>query len=270
MALLFALLLQSDPVKGDHAVAYGDDAEAVVKTLDEIVGRVEAVFGIDVRTVALTRKDGRKIMVIPKPDAAIRKAGAKWEIQWADDLPRGDYFRHEVAHLIFLEAEIGIAKSLEKRKFEKGQYGTVLPDWMDETAAVLGETDLVEERRSTLTYAVKNDKLIPLAEFFTMHHPGHDEGTGGRKDPSAKNFIFYAQCWGFVQYLENSYGLVVMHEMLKLAKKDKPVEGVLDWMARNKGKLAGETPGVPDTLDAFDAAWREWADARWRGKTQPD
>lgn len=250
MTLLVWLALQ---VNGDHAVAYGDDAEATVKTLDEIVARVEEVFGIDVRKVAVTVKDGRKIMVIPKPDAEIKKSGAKWEIQWAADLPRGDYFRHEVAHLIFLEAERGIAKSLEKKRFEKGQYGTVLPDWMDETAAVLGETDLVEERRSTLAYAVKHDKLIPLAEFFTMHHPGHDADTGGRKDPSAKNLIFYAQCWGFVKFLEDSYGLAVMHEMLELARKAKPVEDALGVK-----KL-----GLPDTLDAFDAAWREWARKQW-------
>lgn len=242
-----------------------DDAE-LAKDFGRISARVEEVFGCKIRPFALTFVDGRRIQVVPKPAKKVLDAGAQWEIQWARDLPRGDFMRHEVAHLLLLEAETGLAPELRARMLAKNQYGTVLPDWMDEAAAVLAEGALAADREATLQAAVQGEKLIPLTELFTMHHPGHDAVTGAVKDPTAKNFIFYAQCWGFPQFIEETYGLPVMHQMLKSAQKGEPVKSVLEWMAKNKKKLKNPEVRVPDTLDAFDADWRAWAARKWGKK----
>jgi len=251
--MILFLLMQLEPVKGERVVVFDKDGAALAKAFDGIAARQEEVFGIKIRKFALTFVEGRRVLVLPKPDKKILETGARWEIQWARDLPRGDYLRHEVAHLLLLEAEV------KEDARAKNPYGTALPDWMDEAAAVLAEESLVAEREATLRSAVQKERLIPLKEFFTMHHPGHDEASGKVKDPSAKNLVFYAQCRGFPKFIEETYGLVVMHQMVKAAQKGDDMNTVLDWMIKNRKKLKNPDGGLPDTIDALDADWRAWA-----------
>ena len=72
--------------------------------------------------------------------------------------------RHELAHAFFLA---GVIPNLRKN-----QYGGDAPDWLDEAAAMIVETDGVNDmRRSAFNEQVCSGRLIPLDVFLVSEHP---------------------------------------------------------------------------------------------------
>lgn len=72
--------------------------------------------------------------------------------------------RHELGHAFFLAVVIPNAR--------KHQYGGDAPDWLDEAAAMIVETDAVlEKRRHVFARQVCSGRLIPLDAFLARGHP---------------------------------------------------------------------------------------------------
>jgi hypothetical protein len=72
--------------------------------------------------------------------------------------------RHELGHLFFINAIFPNRRRL--------QYGSDAPDWLDEAAAMLMETDTVRKARLDHFHEqVCNGRLVPLDRFLTREHP---------------------------------------------------------------------------------------------------
>ena len=176
------------------------------------------------------------------------------------------HLAHEIGHKLFIATIWGSNRS--------GQYGGDAPDWLDEAAAILMETEsLAQVRREQFIASVNNKELIPLSQYLLMTHPAlerslvkpRDAATAPERSVSIHTrhlqgqdaqalTIFYAQTRGFVDYLLARTG--EDRVFLDIAEHLKAGGSMAAWL--RDGPTARRA-ALPQTLEGLDADFRAWA-----------
>ncbi|WP_024891182.1 hypothetical protein [Luteimonas huabeiensis] len=193
-------------------------------------------------------------------EAALRRAPA---LQATDR----SALRHEIGHALLIHAFWPDAAGTSGA----AHYGGPAQDWLDETAAVLMESeDMADARRRRLAEPGERARLLPLEAFFAADHPlaarlaelRPSAAGGGIRVISGEDAQrlsqeaggFYAQARGVADFLIEASG-------------DPAVFGDIATFAAAGGDMAGWLSargaryGLPTTVAALDAAWRRWLDA---------
>ena len=203
-------------------------------------------------------------------DAAVAQA--------LDKLPGGDNgtadsaLRHEIGHMLLIRA-FPIAGGDATPQGNAHGYGGGFPDWLDETAAVLLEdAAMAGGRRDSLARMLacgKQDRLSPLARFFSMEHPlaaiaGQllSGGSGNRvmmlddergRALGERGSDFYVQARAFADFLiETSGDPTVFGSIARTLAAGGDMDG---WLARE-----GSRHRLPGNVAALQDAWQAWLD----------
>lgn len=175
--------------------------------------------------------------------------------------------RHEIGHMLLIDAfwpDRAVSGA-------PAHYGGPGPDWLDETAGVLMESEAMTAVRRRLLYDDgAMSQLRPLDEFFAMPHPlmaglvaaraeadgpPHAgirvvSGDAGRR-MADQALWFYVQARGVADFLIARAGTpTVFAGIARFVAGGGDIE---DWLA-----LHGPDHGLPPTVAALDAAWRAW------------
>lgn len=189
----------------------------------------------------------------------------------AAETNRPDVIRHEIAHLLFIN-ELW-PSSLNKLE----QYGGDAPDWLDEGAAILAESDaMTADRQAAFVEAVNEGTLKPLQEYLDMPHPtfgGGDfqalvEQARAQAENSEITFIsaklpkdhvkqaalYYTQTRGWLDFLiETSQNPRVFADLTQALKAGASLE---DWLT-----MHGPAHNLPEDFDQLQTDFMDWAEA---------
>jgi hypothetical protein len=176
--------------------------------------------------------------------------------------------RHEIAHLLFMHA-VWPASGDE-------QYGGGAPDWLDEAAAVIAESEaMTRQRRALFRELVASGRTIPLSEYLEMPHPVYadaqfralvDRARAARQagEPivvsasvadgqSERARAFYAQTRGFVDYqIARTGDERVLHDIAVGLREESADFG--DWL-----QGTGAVRGLPAEIRALERDFLESA-----------
>jgi hypothetical protein len=176
--------------------------------------------------------------------------------------------RHELGHVWFLAAYWGPEALASPRA--GGHYAGPAADWLDETAAILLESEtLTERRRSDFSrwLAAHPEDLRPLEELFRMPHPVDLDALGVTPEQAAEGAVivrvqsgpapeseagscpFYEQCRSVVDYLIAVGGERVVASIAASAARG---EDIGEWLAAR-----GAEHGLPASVESLEQAWRE-------------
>lgn len=170
--------------------------------------------------------------------------------------------RHEIAHLLFMHS---VWPSTRERS---GQYGGDAPDWLDEAAAVVAESErMTADRREAFRELARDGQAIPLERYVRMTHPVFGGGAFQQRLEQARQQAesagaavtsfsmpdadlaearaFYAQTRGFVDYLIEQSGEERILRTISLALKEgQTLEG---WLAAH-----GAEHGLPKSIERIE------------------
>lgn len=168
-------------------------------------------------------------------------------------------------------------------------YGGSAPDWLDETAAVLCENDILTNDRRAQMRALRKGtlawKLFPLQDFTTMAHPlaqreqellrAKAEGSDGNapakgegyfkrlSGDEAKAFIgdtgapaFYVQARVFADFLIEKSGRPEIFGSIARATAKR--QSFAMWLAKN-----GKKANLPGTVGELQTQWDAWLDIKY-------
>lgn len=176
------------------------------------------------------------------------------------DTDRGT-LRHEIGHLLLIEA----FWTDRSRDGPVSHYGGPGPDWLDETAGVLMETDAMADGRRHLLYGDEApSRLRPLDEFFAMPHPmiagilaaraqTLDAPSGGIRVLSGDTgrrvagdaHWFYVQARGVADYLLARSGTPSV--FAGIAAAAAAGDGFVTWLATRQGPRPARIDGRAGT-----------------------
>lgn len=250
--MLLWLALQT--VTGEAFDVYGGKEAAAgrSKQAEAAAGRFAAVFGPAPRGSIVLTKD-------KKLGGSINLEGYKtWTFPWPETLDGPDPFEHELGHILFVQVvNAGCAEKLKKGF--KG-YGSYLPDWLDEGAALACEPDAA---RAEFLKALDLEKPIAFASFFSMEHPLKDAPAGHMKPAVADEAArFYAQSLSVVEFMADQYGRGYVRHLVATLQDGGGVADTLPWLEKHRDALPGKPDGVPETIDGLQAFWLSWASSR--------
>jgi hypothetical protein len=128
-----------------------------------------------------------------------------------------------------------------------GQYGSPLPDWLDEGIALLAEPPDDQRARLALLFDGAMIYALPLRRFLYMAHPA----LSGAAPGSQLRQTFYGQSLAFSLYVRERAG----------------PGGVRALVARlqggaNQGAALTALPGLPADGGALEQDWLAWLRAR--------
>lgn len=193
--------------------------------------------------------------------------------------PDAGIVAHELGHL-WLRAAFAADSPSEG----EGRYGSTLPDWLDETAAVLMETDeLTASRRTQFTTLAREhpERILPLTEYFTREHPIHRqaralaESTGAREGGASVRVVtqqeaesagmditggaaFYAQTRAFADFLtERAGGERVFAAIAESLAHGQSMDA---WLSQD-----GRAWRLPASTAELERDWRGWISERSAG-----
>lgn len=182
---------------------------------------------------------------------------------------------HELGHMWFM----GEFTPKDKSRDTGHGYGGWGPDWLDETAAILMENDVLTQSRREAFAELSDDVVIPLSTFFTMEHPVMEAANALKdkitKDPEtsaqaiiltgdeAADFfdsidgddpvVFYSQVRVFADFMiETTKDEAVFARVAALISKGGTIE---DWLASGASNL-------PENVQALQGRWDSWRKAR--------
>jgi hypothetical protein len=195
---------------------------------------------------------------------------------------------HELGHLWFTEAYWPNAAA-PAGAGRPSHYGGPGPDWLDETAAVILEDEQSATRRRdqfarllrgeslpSMGRAVPREQVLDLRLFLSREHPALAGGmgppptmpaggsmgvavtftpAGAANGRPADATLFYLQARRFADYLIETSGRA---DILAAIARSIAAGGTMEGWLRSEGARHG----LPASLDALDAAWRIWAEAR--------
>lgn len=183
---------------------------------------------------------------------------------------------HELCHLHLIEA-FDLRRDANSRQ---SRYGGRAPDWLDEAAAVLCETDeLIQSREELLWDLAASDQLEPLHHFLESEHPliqstqalrGSGQlqtGVTVLSGDAARQLLetadannpaaFYAQSLGVARFLLDASGKPnVLGELAQSYADDVDFQSFL--ANRPDGCRLGRD------LSALEAQWQSWLIAQGR------
>lgn len=229
----------------------------------------QALAQSEVRRQVMEQTKG---MPAEQQEAIIKMALAKLD---KDGSPSGDMsateqgaLTHELGHMWFIAA---FKPESGDKQLGKG-YGSWAPDWLDETAAVLLENDLLTDGRRKAFKAMKREDFYPLETFLIMEHPALKSALalkdkfGNNENPSASQAIiltgeeaeaflkssgasdpanFYTQARGFADYVIEATG--DEQAFAKLAAHLSEGGEMESWLA--------QTDGLEDTVVELTEDW---------------
>lgn len=143
----------------------------------------------------------------------------------------------------------------------RARYGTLAPDWLDEVAAILMESEeSLENRRRFLPDLHKGGKMVPLRIYLGMPHPvgGVSEpaaaGAGG--GPQVGPLEYYSQSLGFAEFLAETSGRPRIFEAI--ARKLSDGSTFEQWLAAE-----GRDYNLAADLDSLNRMWEAWLQRRY-------
>ncbi|MEN1727242.1 MAG: hypothetical protein AAGJ52_02270 [Pseudomonadota bacterium] len=246
------------------------DVDPVRAALEEqIRGQIEAQLSTRGQTPDPTRVDALLAQALAQLDE--QRSVSDSSESSSTTGKRMDAIRHEIAHLLFMR-ELWPSTSNGAQ-----QYGGDAPDWLDETAAVLAESEsMTRDRRAALIDAVGAETLLPLAEYLSMPHPSFGDGAfaamieeaRANADDTGVIFIttedsdariddaalFYTQTRAWIDFLtERSGERQVFAHITEALKAGASFEG---WLLAE-----GPDLGLPAQLPLLEAEFLAWARA---------
>ena len=181
---------------------------------------------------------------------------------------------HELGHLWFMNA----FKPAKAEKQSGHAYGGWAPDWLDETAAILMENDILIASRRDAFLSMSDEDIFPLEIFLSMEHPAaqsarrlnemaNEEKIKGASraiiltGEEAAEFLkssggdkaanFYSQTQAFSDFLLSYSGDKQLYVSLT---KNLLLGGTFEnWLTSE-----GANWGLADSLVALDDAWTAW------------
>jgi|GEM_PF-399024 len=184
--------------------------------------------------------------------------------------PEAGIIQHEAAHQWF--GRVFTTGAGQARADATPEYGSPAPDWLDETVAILAETDaLTAQRRASMDVLIRQNRLPSLAALLAMRHPwtgrqgteagGNSAAAGAQvtvrvavqagetrsSDPSIQDF--YVFCRAFADFLiEQSRDPLVVRAIALHLQGGGTFES---W-------LSGQGLPGASTLAELEARWQQW------------
>lgn len=163
------------------------------------------------------------------------------ENQWQEVLP------HEISHLL-----LAVRFFRDGRDAAPGEYGTPLPDWIDEGVAIWAEPKESREKRVAQARELPAEYL-DLRRILEGSHPAAGNSAAyTSRDGTARPADF--ELWAF--YPQSIAVLTFVHEHGGTAATSELVQRLINSPG-NPLVLAG-LPGLPDDFEGVEAAWKEW------------
>jgi hypothetical protein len=206
-------------------------------------------------------------------DSALSQQSAKWNPAKLADTETGT-FPHELGHGWFIKAFWPAATATGG-----DHYGGPAPDWMDETAAVLMESDALAERRRSQFAAIYRGsdaeakaRLLDLGTFLSGGHPALPKLDLPETSRTAVNVLtgeeaarvarvagsFYLQARLFADYvLDRSGNPAAFRTAADAFAAGKDSAG---WLGTSGARLH-----LPDTVAALQKDWEGWLAQRIGG-----
>lgn len=172
--------------------------------------------------------------------------------------------RHEVGHMLLIRSFWPVSEPAAPTT--SAHYGGPGPDWLDELAAVLMESDtMTDARREKLRAPEASAHLKKLATFFAMPHPmavrmaeltAMGPGAHVISGPEAQRLAgdaawFYAQARSVADFLlASGDDPAVFGSIAAFLADGGDMDG---WLAAH-----GAQYGLPTTIAALDTAWTQW------------
>lgn len=242
-AIALAVLLQVH-VAGEHVDVFGEAgaAEKAKGEADAAAARFKELFGVaPLRGAVVLTRDGRPAKD-RKRDLAYTKNGAKWIWRWepSKGAEPDETMAHELGHLFFVFWIHGTTPPAKK------QYGSELPDWLDEGVACLLEGPRAREAYAAeVRRRARAGTTLPLAELFGGLHPiSREESDVPRIED---RWLFYAQSWSVTAFLAEECGAAALRRVVATLRRGKRVQDALG------------AKGLPDSLEELEKRWKEWA-----------
>lgn len=155
---------------------------------------------------------------------------------------------HEAGHLFLIAYTDFVSAESQRNEITTALFDSsakfyghpLIPDWLDEAAAIACET--VADQRSRIAGAKAHpDKLTPLAEFVVQPHPG----LGALK--SGDNSFYYSQSIAFATYLREKAGTECIRTIIQGAIAGQDFASVLP-----------RAQMLPADFGELEADFRQW------------
>jgi hypothetical protein len=197
----------------------------------------------------------------PSPDSAdaLRRGGERWslalgtsevgealELGGGQRVSAGGYAGHEAAHRI-ATAMLFPADTGDVAPGGPRGYGSPLPDWLDESLALLTEPEVDQRARLALLFDGGIIYALPLRRFLYMPHPA----LAGAQPGSQLRRSFYGQSLAFAQFVQERAGTgglrLLVHQLQAGTTQGVALTGL---------------PGLADDGGALEQEWLAWLRAR--------
>lgn len=272
----------------------GETLGQLAGLLREPVGPVELEVNDELHAIDAFVRDG--VLVVPWPSRARWQAasdalglghGTTRVGEWADG-----NLRHELAHFIWHTTIYG-----DSIPVAPDEYGTVLPDWLEEAVAISAEPAESRRQRIDRLLELDLDSIPALTDVLTAHHPNAGKAA---RSPFTRTVTKISHGWTpgspdsvmtitRVRYRIEADGRVTLDTT---RFQSLPQSSVIDLyfyplsyaalayfreiggdavisrlVARSKRGARGYDyalgiPGIPSTPAALNAAWRRWLERR--------
>ena len=192
------------------------------------------------------------------PDAAdgLRRAGERWslalgtrevagalELGGGQHISVGGYAGHEAAHRI----ATAMLFPADTTPATPSGYGSPLPDWLDESLALLTEPELDQRARFGLLFEGERIYALPLRRFLYMAHPA----LSGAQPGSQLRRSFYGQSLAFAQFVQERAGADGLRLLVQRLQA-----------GTTQGVALTGLPGLADDGGALEQEWLAWLRAR--------
>jgi hypothetical protein len=161
--------------------------------------------------------------------------------QWREVLP------HEISHLL-----LAVRFFRDAPATPAGEYGTPLPDWLDEAVAIWAEPTESRQRRVQQLLELPAD-LRGLRAILTAAHPATGKSAafisrdGTARPADFALWAFYPQAISVLTFVYELGGVAATRELVQRLQDDPD----------NPLALAG-LPGLPHDFEGVEAAWSAW------------
>jgi hypothetical protein len=168
--------------------------------------------------------------------------------QWREVLP------HEISHLL-----LAVRFFRDAPASRVGEYGTPLPDWLDEAVAIWAEPTESRQRRIEQARELPPEYLDLRAILVTPHPATGQSAAYIARDGTARPadftlWAFYPQAIAVLAFIYEHGGTAATTELVRRLTSD-PAEPA-------GPRVLAELPGLPVDVAGIETAWSEWLENR--------